>query len=68
MSSATLSKTDLQSWKIFLKDFIYLFLERGEGREEEMKRSINVREIHQSVASCTPPTGDMAHNLGMCAD
>ena len=23
-----------------LKDFIYLFLERGEGREKEMKRNI----------------------------
>ena len=32
----------------FLKDFIYLFLERGEGRERE--RNIDVRET--SVASC----------------
>ena len=30
----------------FLKDFIYLFLERGEGREEERERNINVREKH----------------------
>ena len=27
---------------IFLKDFIYLFLERGEGREKERERIINV--------------------------
>ena len=26
----------------FLKDFIYLFLERGEGREKERERNINV--------------------------
>ena len=28
---------------IFLKDFIYLFLERVEGREKERVRNINVR-------------------------
>ena len=27
----------------YLKDFIYLFLERGEGREKERGKSINVR-------------------------
>ena len=27
----------------FLKDFIYLFLERGEGKEKERERNINVR-------------------------
>ena len=37
------------------KDFIYLLLERGEGREEEKEKNINVWEIHPSVASCTPP-------------
>ena len=44
------------------EDFIYLFLERGrEGEREEEK--------HQCVAvSCTPPTGDLAHNQGMCPD
>ena len=25
-------------------------------------------EIHQSLASLTPPTGDLAHNPGMCPD
>ena len=46
----------------FLKDFIYVFLERGEGTEKE-------RQKHQCVvASCTPPTGDLAHNPGVCPD
>ena len=27
---------------MFFKDFIYLFLERGEGRERERERNINV--------------------------
>ena len=41
----------------FLKDFIYLFLERGE------------REKHQCmVASWAPPTGDLACNPGVCPD
>ena len=35
----------------FKKDFIYSFLERGEGRE----RNISVREKHPSVASPTLP-------------
>ena len=44
----------------FFLDFIYLFLERG--REGE-----RVGEKHQCVvASHTPPTGDLAHNPGMC--
>ena len=37
----------------FLKDFIYLLLERGEGREKEKKRNINVIEKHRLVACCT---------------
>ena len=43
------------------KDFIYLLLERGERREKEKKRNIDVREIHQMVASPMPPLGDLAH-------
>ena len=39
------------------KDFIFLFLGRGEGREK-----------HQSVASHTPPTEDLVHNSGICPD
>ena len=30
------------------------------------KRNINVQEIHLLVASHTPPTGDPAHNPGVC--
>ena len=40
----------------FIKDFIYLFLERGSEGERE-------GEKHQCVfASCTPLTADLAHN------
>ena len=46
----------------FFKDFIYLFLERGEERERE-------GEKHQCMAaSCMLPTGDLSHNSGMCPD
>ena len=31
-----------------------------------MERNINVREKHRLVASCTPPTRDLACNPGMC--
>ena len=48
--------------KIFFLNFIYLFLERGRERERE-------GENHQCVvASHMPPTGDLAHNPGMCPD
>ena len=54
---------------IFLfKDFIYLFLERQEGKEKERERSVDVWEINLLVASCTPPTEDLACNPGMCPD
>ena len=46
----------------FLKDFIYLFLERRREREREAEK-------HQCVVvSCVPHTGDLAHNPGMCPD
>ena len=44
----------------FFLDFMYLFLDRGEGREIERERNISVRDIHQSAAFCMPPTGDQA--------
>ena len=47
----------------FFKDFIYLFLERGEGKEKERKRNINC-----GCLSCTPPTGYRALNPGMYPD
>ena len=46
----------------FFKDFIYVILERGEGREKE-------GEKHQRVvASRAPPTGDLACTPGMWPD
>ena len=48
----------------FFKDFIYLLLERGVGREKKREININVWEIHWPVASHMPPTGDLAYNPG----
>ena len=39
---------------------MYLFLQKGQEREEEKHSCV--------VASCTPPTGDLACNPGMCPD
>ena len=48
--------------RYFLKDFIYLFLERGREGEREA-------EEHQSVVAFqVPPTGDLACNPVMCPD
>ena len=46
---------------LFFKDFIYLFLDRGEGWEKERERNINVW-----LPLARPPTGDLAGNPGMC--
>ena len=46
---------------LFFEDFIYLFSETGEGREKGRETSIG-------YTSCTPPTGDLAGNPGMCSD
>ena len=35
----------------FFKDFIYLFLERGDEREKERERNIDVRNIDQLLLS-----------------
>ena len=48
---------------LFIKDSIDLFLERGEGREKERERNINVW-----LPLNIPPTGDLARNPGMCPD
>ena len=45
-----------------------LFIFREKGREGERERNINVQEELRLVASCTPPTGDLARNPGMCPD
>ena len=47
----------------FKKDFIYLFLEKGEGKEKERERNISVW-----LPLGMPPTGDLACNPGMCPD
>ena len=52
----------------FFKDFIYLLLERGEGREKERETNSNVLEIHWSVAAHMPPAGGLAGNPGTCLD
>ena len=44
----------------FLKDFMYLFLDRR--REEERERNISV------VAPCMSPIGDLARNPGISSD
>ena len=46
-------KTDF--W-VFLKDSIYVILEKGKGRE----RNSNMPGIHQWVASLMPPAGNLA--------
>ena len=48
--------------KIFLKDFIYLLLDRGERREKERERNINLLPPIHAL------TRDLAHNPGMCPD
>ena len=53
---------------LFIDKYIYLFSERGEGREKEKERNIDVQEIHLSVAFHTPPAGVLALNPGMCPD
>ena len=49
---------------IFLKGFIYLILERGEGRREGNERG----KQQCVVASHMSPTGDLARNPDMCPD
>ena len=53
---------------LYIYFILFYFLERGERKEKERERNISVREKHESVASHTPPAGDMAHNPGMCPD
>ena len=54
------------SCSFFFKILFIFILERGRGQEKEKERNIDVREIHQLVASSTPSMGDMAHNPGTC--
>ena len=48
--------------------FICLFLERGEGREKERERNINVWLPLACPPLGAPPTGDPVQNPGMCPD
>ena len=47
--------------KFFLKYFIYLFLDRREGREKERERNVNVW-----LPLACPTPGHLVCNLGMC--
>ena len=46
----------------FLFKILFIFLERGEGREKERVRNIDMQE---KIASCTPSVGD--HATQACA-
>ena len=50
---------------IDFKDFIYLFLERREGRKEEKERNIDARNIDWLLLA-RAETGDRTCNPGMC--
>ena len=61
-------------YSIYFLDFIYLFLERGEGREKQWERNINVRERHELIprlsaltfASKWGPNLQPRHDLFLC--
>ena len=46
----------------FLRFYLFIFRERGKEREREGEKCQCV------VAFCVSPTGDLAHNPGMCPD
>ena len=50
------SLTSLLTPSFFLKDFIYLFLEREEGREKEKERNINMWLLVMRTLLGTWPT------------
>ena len=52
----------------FIKYFIYLFLEKGKGRDKERETAMCESYIDWLVASGMPPTRDLARNPGMCPD
>ena len=56
--------TGLWVGDFFFKDFYSLILGRGERRDKERERNIDVREKHESVASHMCPD----QVLGMCPD
>ena len=48
---------------LFLKEIIYLFLDRGEGKEKERERNINAR-----LPFARPALGNLVRNPGMCPE
>ena len=64
----TLFRCQLCTLHMLKKEFFqrfYLFLAKRKGRKKERERNVNVREKHQSVASCTHrdrgPNGQSRH-------
>ena len=52
----------------FLKKILFIYFQRqGKGGRKDRERNIDVQKIHQSVASHTPPTGDLTHTTQACA-
>ena len=49
-------------WVFFLRFYVFIFREKRREGEREGEKHPCV------VASCTPPTGNLAHNPGMCPD
>ena len=47
-------------------EFIYVFLERGKGREKKRKWNIEVRVWERNIDPL--PLGDGTHNAGMCPE
>ena len=48
---------------LFLKEIIYLFLDRGEGKEKERERNINAQ-----LPFARPALGNLVRNPGMCPE
>ena len=59
------------------KDFIYLFLERGKGREKDSERNMDMWNINQLTLACPHPgtwpptqacalTGNQTRDLSVC--
>ena len=53
---------------IFLKDFIYVYLERGEGREKRGRETSMCERYIYWLPLTHPQLGNLAQNPGMCPD
>ena len=47
---------------------LFICFQRGEGRQKERERSIDVRESHRLIACHTRPDQGRTRNPGMCPD